>query len=158
MLGSSCTSHAKELKPHASIRKDVMCWRFTTCIYGWVDWRKSTCECESKNSILKQQILMSSGTDKIEKFTYRTKRGGVYFTFDGLDMAFITVRYTFYQFATDQHLTDMAKRVTLQKCPRFLMLEEEESKEEDKVSDEEDKFLIHLDCKFICDGSLYRVT
>eukprot|EP00978_Attheya_sp_CCMP212_P004727 scaffold10364_cov61-Attheya_sp.AAC.3 len=92
-------------------------------------------------------------SDEKEKFSYRTNQGGVDFIFDGLDIAFITVRYSSYQFSgNNPHKTEMAERVILRKCSRCLMEDEEESEEEN----EDDEITIYLDCEFVHERSLLK--
>eukprot|EP00978_Attheya_sp_CCMP212_P043323 scaffold280658_cov55-Attheya_sp.AAC.1 len=80
------------------------------------------------------------------------------FYFYRLDSVVIIVRYnTAYQFAVDDHLTEMSERGIQRRCQRCPMEghgDEDESEEENE--DEAIKF--YLDCEFVHDGSLYRVT
>jgi hypothetical protein len=111
-------------------------------------------ERDGRELIENDTINVVVGSDEKEKFSYRTNQGGVDFIFDGLDTAFITVRYSSYQFSgNNPHKTEMAERVILRKRPRCLMEDEEESEEE-----EDDEITIYLDCEFVHERSLYRVT
>eukprot|EP00978_Attheya_sp_CCMP212_P020006 scaffold56797_cov48-Attheya_sp.AAC.1 len=91
---------------------------------------------DGRELIENDTINLVVGSDKKEKFSYRTNQeGGVDFIFDGLDTAFIT--------------GDI-----LRKRPRCLMEDEEESEEEN----EDNEISIYLDCEFVHERSLYRIS